>query len=167
MIRFAARADLAVLHFDEVADMHAAAQYGARPQACKRPDSAILATTAPLDDAIRIDFGVGADARIADARNWGPTLTRAPRCTCPINTALTSMNTSRSTVTSPAHVDARRIRQGRPCQHQFLGSPQAAAGLDLRKLDPVVDAQDLRRRRRRHRVHAIAGFHRAATTSVK
>ena len=61
MIRLAARADLAVLHFDEVADVHAAVQDGSGPQAREGSDAAVLADRRLIDDAVREDLGVGAD----------------------------------------------------------------------------------------------------------
>src|SRR5262249_35702031 len=74
VIGLAALADDAVLHFDEVADVHFVVQLRARPHARERADRAARADRGAIDHAVRVQLGVRADAAIlqvavrADAR---------------------------------------------------------------------------------------------------
>src|SRR5690606_36994122 len=65
VIRLAAGADFALLHFDEVADMYVFVEHAFRAQACERADGVPRTDHRTVDYAVRVQFGVRLDTTVA------------------------------------------------------------------------------------------------------
>src|SRR5438045_8333475 len=66
MVRLRARAELGVLHLDEIADVHAAREGGPGAKARERADVAVGPDARAVDHAVGKDLRVGADLAVAD-----------------------------------------------------------------------------------------------------
>ena len=142
VIGLAARAEDAVLDLDEVADVHARGQAGARPEARERTDVAV----GPMLARSMTQFGnttVSSPISLSRITTFGPIRTRLPSFTTPSSTTLTSMSDVAADRDRATRVEAQRVDQRDALEHQLGGTLLAIGRLELGELQLVVDAQDL------------------------
>ncbi len=157
MIGLAVRGDLAVLHFDEVADVNVFGQHCAGAQPRVRPDLADGTDFGVLDVAERLDVGAIADARVADYAVWtdGDVVSQFDRT---FEYAIDVDRHVASAEQFAAHVDAHRIHQRHALFEQAAGGLLLQHALEFGQLQLAVDAQRLAHvlRLGRRDAHAVA-----------
>src|SRR5690606_24300450 len=132
----------AVLDLDEVAQMHAGAEHGARTGAGVGPDHAGLAHGGAVDVAEGLDAGAGADAGVAD-HAVGADAHAVAELDLAFEDAIDVDLDVAAHGERTAHVDARRIDQRDALFHQAAGDVALVDALELRQLQLVVDAERL------------------------
>ncbi len=132
MIRLAARADLGVFHFDEIADVHLAVHDGAGPKPREGSDAAILRDDGMIDDAVGEDFRAFADAGIGD-HAVGSDLHAGRQMHLADEHGIDIDENVAAHLDVAANVDAGGIRQRRAGEHQFLRALTPQTRFDLRQ----------------------------------
>src|SRR5476649_2349523 len=157
VVGLAVRGDLAVLDFDEIADVYVLGQLGARAQARVRSDDGGGPDHRAFDVAKRLDAGAGGDAGIDDdaVRADGDAVRQfdlAFEHAADIDADVASADQL------AAHVDARRVRQRDATLQQRQRDIALMNALELGQLHLAVDASHfpLCAGLGRHDAHAVA-----------
>ena len=150
VVRFRGGTEARVLHLDEVADVHSAAQGGGRAQARERPDVAAGTDERAVDHAVREHPGVGADLAVADhaARTHAhPVTEHHPALEHHVDVD----EYVRAVGELAAHVQARGIGECHARQQQRARAPRSPYRFQLRELRLVVHPQHFTGLRRNER----------------